>query len=205
MLKKLFANLLRQILTFQKHTKEHFKRSYFYENVNIFFFDVHKSPNLLHLLLWSTTSASESSSEFKVAGSGTDISFLITAPVGITVLVLVGWPGCVDTWPGLVSCLLLPLQSGGDNFGWEVEVLTEELDSLVGEGEIVVSPGEFLLEVSLGDEGLAGLHDMEVWHVNFGVFWCVWVFLADQDSLLEEVFKDEFPIPFWHEHDEFLD
>jgi len=33
MLKKLLANLLRQILTFQKHTKEHFKRSYFYENV----------------------------------------------------------------------------------------------------------------------------------------------------------------------------
>ena len=65
-------------------------------------------------------------------------------------LVLVGGPGCVDAWPGLVSCFLSPLPSGGHDLGGQVGVLAEELDFLVGEGEVVVSSGEFLLEVSLG-------------------------------------------------------
>merc|ERR1719153_1001793 len=50
------------------------------------------------------------------------------------------------SWPGLPGCL--SLQSRGHNLWGKVEVVTQVLDTLVGEVPVVMAPGKLLLHVS---------------------------------------------------------
>lgn len=61
------------------------------------------------------------------------------------------------------------LQGGGDDVVWQVQVCAEELDTLVGEVPVVVSPVELLGDVATGLEGLHLLEDMQVGHVKLDV------------------------------------
>merc|ERR1719354_745243 len=188
------------IITYKKQPRA------FKKFVNIFFI-VLESPDVqivgCLLLRCCSATTSKSTTEVKILGSScTGICLLVSSPVRITVLVLVCGPCLGGPGPGLVSGLLLPLEGGWHNLRGEVEVITEVLDTLVGQGVVVVPPGELLLQVSLRDKGLAGIHDMQVGYINLSMFWCVWILLANQHSLLEEVFKDELSVVFGHKHGE---
>merc|ERR1719481_1081411 len=90
------------------------------------------------LLLGCATATAKSTTELKVLSTScSSISLLVTSPISVTVLVLVCWSGLGGPGPGLVSSLLLPLEGGWHDLGGEVEVVTEVLDTLVGQGEVV--------------------------------------------------------------------
>lgn len=76
------------------------------------------------------------------------------------------------------------LQSGlWSNGLWEVEVLTQVLNTLIGKGVVVVLPGELSLNVTLRGQGLQSLDDIQVSGVNLLVLWLVEVLLGDSNTL----------------------
>lgn len=76
------------------------------------------------------------------------------------------------------------MQSGlWSNGLWEVEVLTQVLNTLIGKGVVVVLPGELSLNVTLRGQGLQSLDDIQVSGVNFLVLWLVEVLLGDSNTL----------------------
>ena len=78
---------------------------------------------------------------------------------------------------------------GRDDFGGEVKPFTEVVETLGGEGVVVVLPGELSLDVSAGVQGLKGLDNEEVLGVDVGVLRKVEVLLRDEDTLAEEVLR----------------
>ena len=74
-----------------------------------------------------------------------------------------------------------------DNFRGEVEPFAEVVETLGGEGVVVVLPGELSLDVAAGVQGLEGLDDEEVLGVDIGVLGKVEVLLCDEYTLTEEV------------------
>ena len=63
-----------------------------------------------------------------------------------------------------------------DNLSWEVQVLSEVLKTLVGEGVVVPLPAELGVDEALGGQGLHNLDDeqvsgLELWVLNFEVLW----------------------------------
>lgn len=82
--------------------------------------------------------------------------------------------------------LLLDVCSGND-LGGEVEPLSEVVETLGGEGVVVVLPGELGLDVAAGVQGLESLDDEEVLGVDIGVLRKVEVLLRDEYALAEEV------------------
>lgn len=66
-----------------------------------------------------------------------------------------------------------------NNLGGEVEPFTEVIETLGGEGVVIVLPGELGLDVAAGVQGLEGLDDEEVLGVDIGVLRKVEVLLCD--------------------------
>lgn len=69
-----------------------------------------------------------------------------------------------------MGSLLLDV-GGWDNLSWEVEPLAEVIETLWGEGVVVVLPGELSLDISTGGEGLKSLDHVEVLGVNLWMLW----------------------------------
>lgn len=82
----------------------------------------------------------------------------------------------------------LLLDVGGRNdLGGEVKPLAEVVETLGGEGVVVVLPRELSLDIAAGVERLAGLDDEEVLGVDIGVLGKVEVLRGDENALTEEV------------------
>lgn len=86
--------------------------------------------------------------------------------------------------------LLLDVCSG-DDLGGEVKPFSEVVETLGGEGVVVVLPRELSLDVAAGVERLKGLDNEEVLGVDIGVLRKVEVLLRDQHALSEEVLHGE--------------
>ena len=86
-----------------------------------------------------------------------------------------------------------------DNLGWEMEPLAQVVETLWGEGVVVVLPRELGLDVTTGGKRLAGLDDVQVLGVDVVVLWKVVVLLGDQDTLTEEVLVDLLAVGLWDE------
>lgn len=71
-----------------------------------------------------------------------------------------------------------------------MEPLAEVVQTLWGEGVVVVLPRELSLDIASGGERLASLHDIQVLGINVVVLWEVVVLLGDKDTLAEEVLVD---------------
>lgn len=85
-----------------------------------------------------------------------------------------------------MGALLLDV-GGGDNLGGKVKPLAEVVETLGGQGVVVVLPRELGLDIAAGGERLAGLDDEQVLGVDVGVLGEVEVLLRDEDTLTEEV------------------
>lgn len=86
--------------------------------------------------------------------------------------------------------LLLDVCSG-DDLGGEVKPFSEVVETLGGEGVVVVLPRELSLDVAAGVERLKGLDNEEVLGVDVGMLGKVEVLLRDQHALSEEVLHGE--------------
>jgi len=82
------------------------------------------------------------------------------------------------------------LERGRHDLRWQVEVVAEVLNAIVGEVPVVVLPGEGLPDVLLGLEALHELDHLQVGHVNLRVLRQVVVLLGVQHALFEEVLAD---------------
>ena len=82
--------------------------------------------------------------------------------------------------------LLLDVR-GGDDLGGEVQPLAEVVDTLRGQGVVIVLPRELGLDIAAGIERLARLDDEEVLGINVVVFRKVEVLLGHEHTLAEEV------------------
>ena len=78
--------------------------------------------------------------------------------------------------------LLLDVGSWND-LSWEVEPFTEIVNSGIGQGVVIVLPGELSLDVFSGVEGLESLDDIEISGVNVLVLVEVEVLLGNEDTL----------------------
>lgn len=85
-----------------------------------------------------------------------------------------------------VRSLLLDVR-GGNDLSREVEPFAEVVETLGGQGVVVILPRELSLDVAAGGERLAGLDDEEVLGVDIGVLGKVEVLRSDEDTLSEEV------------------
>ena len=97
-----------------------------------------------------------------------------------------------------MGALLLDVGSW-DNLGWEMEPLAQVVETLWGEGVVVVLPRELGLDVTTGGKRLAGLDDVQVLGVDVVVLWKVIVLLGDEDTLTEEVLVDLLAVGLWDE------
>lgn len=97
-----------------------------------------------------------------------------------------------------MGTLLLDVGSW-DNLGWKMEPLAQVVETLWGEGVVVVLPRELGLDVTTGGERLAGLDDVQVLGVDVVVLWKVVVLLGDEDTLTEEVLVDLLAVGLWDE------
>lgn len=88
-----------------------------------------------------------------------------------------------------VRALLLDVGSRNDLSG-EMEPLAEVVETLWGEGVVVVLPRELGLDISARGERLASLDNVQVLCVDVVVLWQVVVLLGDKDTLTEEVLVD---------------
>ena len=76
---------------------------------------------------------------------------------------------------------------GGNDLGGEVKPFAEVVETLGGEGVVVVLPGELSLDVAAGVQRLERLDNEKVLGVDIGVLGKVEVLLRDQHALSEEV------------------
>lgn len=66
---------------------------------------------------------------------------------------------------------------------WDVQLLSEEVYTLVGQGVVVVLPRELSLDETLGGQGLQGLDHVQVLGVNLLMLWLVEVLLSNNNTL----------------------
>lgn len=85
-----------------------------------------------------------------------------------------------------MGSLLLDV-GGGNDLGGEVKPLAQVVETLGGEGVVVVLPGELSLDIAAGVERLASLDDEEVLGVDLGVLGKVEVLRGHEHALTEEV------------------
>lgn len=74
-----------------------------------------------------------------------------------------------------------------NDLGGQVKPFPEVVETLGGQGVVVVLPGELGLDIAAGVEGLGSLDDEQVLGVDIGVLGEVEVLLRDEDALAEEV------------------
>lgn len=68
---------------------------------------------------------------------------------------------------------------------WDVQLLSKEVHTFVGQGVVVVLPGELSLDETFGGQRLQGLDDIQVSSVNVLVGWLVKVLLSDNNTLCD--------------------
>lgn len=66
---------------------------------------------------------------------------------------------------------------------WQVQVLSQVLNTLLGQSVVVVLPGELSLDVTLGGQRLQSLDDVQVLGVNLLMLLLVEVLLGDDNTL----------------------
>jgi len=93
--------------------------------------------------------------------------------------------------------LLLDVGSGND-LGGEVEPLPEVVETLGGEGVVVVLPRELGLDVAARGQGLESLDDKEV--ANAGLVGRLIVLRSDHNTLTEEVLVDRLTVGLGNQH-----
>ena len=124
-----------------------------------------KIQNTRTLLLGLPTTKSSSElhgSRPRPSSSGLVVSGL---PVGLSVGLLAHTSrprGGTGSGPGLPGSL--SLEGGGHDLWGQVEIVTEVLDTLVGQAPVVVSPGKLLLHVAARLQGSQGLDDLNREH-----------------------------------------
>lgn len=89
-----------------------------------------------------------------------------------------------------VRALLLDVGSRNDLSG-QVKPFAEVVETLGGQGVVVVLPGELGLDVAARGQRLASLDDEQVLGVDFGVLGQVVVLSGDENALTEEVLLGE--------------
>lgn len=70
-----------------------------------------------------------------------------------------------------------------NNVFWQVQVLSQILNTSLSQSVVVVLPRELSSDVTLRGQGLQSLDNVQVFGVNFIVFWLVEVLLGDDDTL----------------------
>lgn len=85
--------------------------------------------------------------------------------------------------------MLLDVGSRNDLSG-EVKPFAQVVETLGGQGVVVVLPRELGLDVAAGVEGLKSLDNEQVLGVDIGVLGKVEVLLGDEDTLSEEVLTE---------------
>lgn len=88
-----------------------------------------------------------------------------------------------------MGSLLLDVGSRNDLSG-EVKPFAKVVETLGGQGVVVVLPRELGLDVAAGVEGLKSLDNEQVLGVDIGVLGKVEVLLGDEDTLSEEVLTE---------------
>merc|ERR1712189_46291 len=121
------------------------------------------------ILLWSGTAASTTSgtaTEAETSTAWTNVGvFFASVLVALILLVSALWNTHTSTTVWLiVDNLSLLLHGDWDDLWWEMEILTEVFNTLVGKNPVVVAPGELLLDQSTGMKRLASFDDHEVWN-----------------------------------------
>jgi hypothetical protein len=81
------------------------------------------------------------------------------------------------------------LEGGGEDLRGQVEVLAQVLDTLIGQGVVVVLPRELGLDILLGVQGLESLDDLQVGDIDLIVLGGVEVLLGDQDTICIQIKK----------------
>lgn len=88
-----------------------------------------------------------------------------------------------------------------DDLDWNVKPFSEVIDSLVGQGVVVVQPRELSLDVSLRRERLADLDDLKVRNVRqFQGSGSIEVLLRHEDTILEQLLVNLSSVLLWHQH-----
>lgn len=88
-----------------------------------------------------------------------------------------------------------------DDVLWQVQVFSQELDTLFSQGVVVVLPRELGLDVTLGSQRLQSLDNVQVLGVNLLVLRLVEVLLGDNNTFLEQVSVDLGSFFLWNQHD----
>lgn len=70
-----------------------------------------------------------------------------------------------------------------NNVLWQVQVLSQILNTGVSQGVVVVLPRKLSFDVTSGSQGLQSLDDIQVLGVNLIVLWLVEVLFGDNDTL----------------------
>ena len=78
-------------------------------------------------------------------------------------------------------------QSGRHSVGGDVEVLTQELDTLVGEAVVEPRPAEFLLHKASGLEGFHEVQHLQVGDLHLPMLCRGHIFLGNKNALFKEV------------------
>lgn len=122
--------------------------------------------------------ATEAGSELAWGTTLLALALLASPVTALTVTTVAAWAATASTaltalftthhaaW-GSVAALLLDVGLRND-LSREVEPLAQVVETLWGEGVVVVLPGELGLEVAAGGQRLAGLDDVEVAYTRVG-------------------------------------
>jgi len=98
-----------------------------------------------------------------------------------------------------VRSLLLNVGSGNDLSG-EVKPFAKVVETLGGQGVVVVLPRELGLDIAARVERLQSLDNEQVLGVDIGVLGKVEVLLGDEDTLSEEVLVDLLAVGLGNQH-----
>merc|ERR1719493_436671 len=144
--------------------------------------------------------ARTSSSGF--VGFSSSRSSSVSSPITLS-LVTSSTGSSRSSWPSFSGSL--SLQSRGDNFWGQVQVVTQILNSLVGQVPVVMAPSELLLHVTAGFKGSEGFNDLQVRNsLQLRVLGSVEILLSHHHALFEEVLVDGNTVLLRHQHPEVL-
>ena len=76
-----------------------------------------------------------------------------------------------------------PLQSVGNDLGWQIEVIPQKLNAIVGQIPVIVHPSKCLPHILLGFEALHELDDLQVRHIYLWVLRKVVILLCVAHAL----------------------
>ena len=93
-----------------------------------------------------------------------------------------------------LSGLGLLLQGSRDNLRREIEIVPEELDTIVCEVPVVVHPGKSLANIFFRLKTLHELNHLKIRYINIWVLGQIIVFLCIENSLCKKINKTPKPI-----------